>query len=57
MDSKGIEVTRESLVQSLLALGYDEAQAKEAARRAFKDIKGPVSVEDLRRMDDLDQRT
>jgi Holliday junction resolvasome RuvABC DNA-binding subunit len=31
----------------LIALGYDGAQAREAARRAFKDVKGPVSLEDL----------
>jgi Holliday junction resolvasome RuvABC DNA-binding subunit len=47
MDSKGIEVTQESVVQGLIALGYDEAHAKEAVRRAFKDAKGAVSLEDL----------
>lgn len=47
MDSKGSEVTQESVVQGLIALGYDEAHAKEAVRRAFKDVKGAVSLEDL----------
>lgn len=47
MDPKGIEVTQESVVQGLIALGYDNAHAKEAVRRAFRDVKGPVSLEDL----------
>lgn len=47
MDSKGSEVTPESVVQHLIALGYDGAQAREAVRRAFKDVKGSVSLEYL----------